>query len=337
MNQCNGIYIEDCEFFGNVINCEFSGTCNWPCAVNRVLSAPLEPPQSTSTPIFGSAEETISSGSRKRANKTKKKTSGNNRRRELDLSRDIKPSRDDVLYGRGGNNNIHHGNIRFTKKALELLPKYLPCSEAGKTLLSVELMESVTSAGHHFLDKRPDGKWYKVKENTARRKASQKFRDLQKTTEGKRIYKNFRESVAASQNTPERRVIQTSASSSSDNDSEQTATETQTDESGTASLLPLAMEGVDIDHYNETSEEGDHNRMSITFKENTSTESQPNLHHPAGEIDVTEPNLHDRLNDSDGIDFRGESSQLSDVDSISMTSHFSGICLSEGWEENSFF
>jgi hypothetical protein len=118
-------------------------------------------------------------------------------------------------------------------------------------------MESVTSKGHHFLGKGPDGKWYKVKENAARIKASQKFRDLQKKEEGRRIYNNFRESDAASQITPERRVIQTSASSSSDNDSEQTATETQTDESGTASLLPLEMEGVDIGHYNETSKEGD--------------------------------------------------------------------------------
>jgi len=194
-------------------------------------------------------------------------------------------------------------------------------------------MESVTSKGHHFLGKGPDGKWYKVKENAARIKASQKFRDLQKKEEGRRIYNNFRESDAASQITPERRVIQTSASSSSDNDSEQTATETQTDESGTASLLPLEMEGVDIGHYNETAKKG----ISITFKEITSTESQPNLHHPAGEIDVTEPNLDDRLNDSEGIDFGGELSQLWDVDSISMTSHFSGIDQSEGWEECCIF
>jgi hypothetical protein len=44
MNQCHEVCIEDCEFFGYVINCEFSGTFNWPCAVNRVLGAPLEPP-----------------------------------------------------------------------------------------------------------------------------------------------------------------------------------------------------------------------------------------------------------------------------------------------------
>ena len=76
---------------------------------------------------------------------------------------------------------------------------------------------------------------------------------------------------------------------------------------------------------------------SIVFKGITSTESQPTLHHPAGEIDVTEPNLDDRLNDSKGIDFRGELSQLWDVDSISMTSHFSGIDQSEGWEECCIF
>jgi hypothetical protein len=324
MNQCHEVCIEDCEFFGYVINCEFSGTFKWPCAVNRVLGVSLEPPQSICAPIFGSSEETISPGSWERANKTKKKTPGKNRTMELDLSRDIKPSRDDVFCCRGGNYNIHHGNIRFTEKALELLPKYVLFSKLDKELLSVELMESVTSAGHHFLGKYTDGKWYKLVEKSARRKASQKFRDLEKNEKGSRIFTNFRESVAASQNTPERRVIQTPASSSSDNDSEQTATETETDESGSASLLPLAMEGVDIDHYNETSEDGGRNQMSIF----TSTESQPNLHHPAREIDVMEQNLDGQYNDSEGIDFSGESSQLWDVDSGSMTSQLSGI-----WEE----
>jgi hypothetical protein len=328
MNQCHEVCIEDCEFFGYVINCEFSGTFKWPCAVNRVLGVSLEPPQSICAPIFGSSEETISPGSWERANKTKKKTPGKNRTMELDLSRDIKPSRDDVFCCRGGNYNIHHGNIRFTEKALELLPKYVLFSKLDKELLSVELMESVTSAGHHFLGKYTDGKWYKLVEKSARRKASQKFRDLEKNEEGSRIYTNFRESVAASQNTPERRVIQTPVSSSSDNDSEQTATETETDESGSASLLPLAMEGVDIYHYNETSEDGGRNQMSIF----TSTESQPNLHHPAREIDVMEQNLDGQYNDSEGIDFSGESSQLRDVDSGSMTSQLSGIDL-EGWEE----
>jgi hypothetical protein len=165
-------------------------------------------------------------------------------------------------------------------------------------------------------------------EKSARRKASQKFRDLEKNEKGSRIFTNFRESVAASQNTPERRVIQTPASSSSDNDSEQTATETETDESGSASLLPLAMEGVDIYHYNETSEDGGRNQMSIF----TSTESQPNLHHPDREIDVMEQNLDGQYNDSEGIDLSDESSQLWDVDSGSMTSQLSGIDL-EGWEE----
>ena len=38
-------------------------------------------------------------------------------------------------------------------------------------------MESVTSAGHYFLDKGPGGKWYKVVGNAPRKKASQAFRD----------------------------------------------------------------------------------------------------------------------------------------------------------------
>ena len=80
------------------------------------------------------------------------------------------------------------------------------------------------------------------------------------------------------------------------------------------------LSGIDLEGWEE----------SIVFKEVTSTESQPNIPHPAGEIDVREPNLDDRLNDSD------ESSQLWEADSGSMTSQHSVIDLSDGWLENIF-
>jgi hypothetical protein len=81
------------------------------------------------------------------------------------------------------------------------------------------------------------------------------------------------------------------------------------------------LSGIDLEGWEE----------SIVFKGITSTESQPNIPHPAGEIGVTEPNLDDQLNDSD------ESSQLWEADSGSMTSQLSVIDLSEGWQESIFF
>jgi hypothetical protein len=98
-------------------------------------------------------------------------------RRVIDLSCPIEHTKHDVLFGRGGDTNFHPGNVRFREKARELLPKYLQCSKDDKMQVSVELMESVTSTGHHFLDKGTDGKWYRVVGNAPRKKASQAFRD----------------------------------------------------------------------------------------------------------------------------------------------------------------
>jgi hypothetical protein len=92
---------------------------------------------------------------------------------ELDYSREIEPTEHDVLHGRGEHTNRHPGNVIFRKKVQELLPKYMESSNKEKYLMSVELMQSVTSKGHRFLGEE-DGKWYRVID--PRRKASQAFR-----------------------------------------------------------------------------------------------------------------------------------------------------------------
>jgi hypothetical protein len=97
--------------------------------------------------------------------------------RKIDPSCPIAHTKHDVLFGRVGDTNFHPGNVRFREKAKELLPKYLKCSKDDKTQVSLELMQSVTREGHHFLDKGPDGKWYKVVCNAPQKKASQAFWD----------------------------------------------------------------------------------------------------------------------------------------------------------------
>jgi hypothetical protein len=79
---------------------------------------------------------------------------------ELDYDRKMEPTDDDVLCGRGGHANRHPGNVLLRKDALELLPAYI--SSSDKTQMSVELMESVTNKGHHFLGKGQDNMWYRV-------------------------------------------------------------------------------------------------------------------------------------------------------------------------------
>ncbi|KAL3815865.1 hypothetical protein ACHAXA_010255 [Cyclostephanos tholiformis] len=100
-----------------------------------------------------------------------------NHRRVIDVSRPIKYTEGDVLFGRGEAIKNHQGNILFRENARELLPRYLNCSKDDKTKVAEELMDTVTRNGHHFLEKGPDGNWYNVLGNAPRRKASQAFRD----------------------------------------------------------------------------------------------------------------------------------------------------------------
>ena len=156
-----------------------------------------ELPQPISAPIARPPEETKLSVSRKLAEEevsamkevpvkkkmgTKKTALEKKVRREFDRS----CHNNDVLFVRVGAN----GNIRFHKKALELMPKNLSCPKEGKTTVSEELTESVTREGHHFLQKCSDGSWHQVDEKGARKTVTQAFMALPETEEGCRIYRN---------------------------------------------------------------------------------------------------------------------------------------------------
>jgi hypothetical protein len=94
---------------------------------------------------------------------------------QLDYSKAIKPTKDDVLCGRGGHANTHPGNICIRKKALELLPEYNISSHKYKKHITVRLVNTVTESKHRFLKKGQDGEWYRVL--NPMKKASQLFRD----------------------------------------------------------------------------------------------------------------------------------------------------------------
>lgn len=104
------------------------------------------------------------------------------KRRDIDESRAIEPTDDDVLFGRGGYTNSHPGNIKFRNKALELRPWYESSSKEEKYNISELLLESVKSEGHRFLEKGSDGLWHEVIGNGARKKASQALRERLKGT-----------------------------------------------------------------------------------------------------------------------------------------------------------
>jgi hypothetical protein len=104
-------------------------------------------------------------------------------RRFIDFSTPMKPTEDDILFGRGGDINKHPGNVHFRNMARDLAFKYVACGESKeeKYKVSVELVDCMKN--RRFLKKEPDGLWYKVLGNGIRIKASQALRDVQ-TREG---------------------------------------------------------------------------------------------------------------------------------------------------------
>jgi len=151
------------------------------------ISAPIaRPPEETKLSVI--AEEEISAMKEAPVKKkmgTKKTALEKKGRREFDRS----CHNNDVLFVRVGA-NVHPGNIRFHKKALELMPKHLSCPKEGKTTVSEELTESVTREGHHFQQKCSDGSWHQVDEKEARKTVTQAFMAHPETEEGRRIYRD---------------------------------------------------------------------------------------------------------------------------------------------------
>ena len=92
----------------------------------------------------------------------------------LRFSTPMKPTEDDILFGRGGDINIHPGNVRFRAKALELRSWYEACeSKEEKYKISELLVDCMKAENRRFLKKGPDGSWYEVVGNGMRNKASQ--------------------------------------------------------------------------------------------------------------------------------------------------------------------
>jgi hypothetical protein len=107
-------------------------------------------------------------------------TTATARKRKIDQSqsRQINPTKNDILLGRGGHSNNNPGNKYFREKALELRPAYETCvSKEEKYSISEDLVHFMKVENRRFLKKNSDGQWYEVLENDARKKASQALRE----------------------------------------------------------------------------------------------------------------------------------------------------------------
>ena len=83
---------------------------------------------------------------------------------------------DNILFGRGGDNNKHPGNVRFQEKARELAPSYVACggSKEEKYKVSELLVDCMKAENRRFLEKGSDGLYYEVVgNNDLMKKASQ--------------------------------------------------------------------------------------------------------------------------------------------------------------------
>jgi hypothetical protein len=57
-------------------------------------------------------------------------------KRVLDYSTSMKPTEDDILFGRGGDINKHPGNVHFRNMARELAHSYVACGESKENTTS---------------------------------------------------------------------------------------------------------------------------------------------------------------------------------------------------------
>lgn len=89
------------------------------------------------------------------------------------------PHENDILLGRGGNNNKHIGNEQLRVMALGRVQSYMNATKTVKTRMVNELVASVRSLEPpgRFLRQDPTGQWFDAGNKFAKEKASQVFRD----------------------------------------------------------------------------------------------------------------------------------------------------------------
>mmetsp|Transcript_4928 Transcript_4928/g.10112 ORF Transcript_4928/g.10112 Transcript_4928/m.10112 type:complete len:329 (+) Transcript_4928:90-1076(+) len=88
-------------------------------------------------------------------------------------------AKNDVLLGRGGRSNNHHGNKRYLALKDSMQDRYLNSDKATKKALSQDLVHTVQEQwGGRFLKLDKSGRWYEVDNETARKKCSQSLREI---------------------------------------------------------------------------------------------------------------------------------------------------------------
>lgn len=89
------------------------------------------------------------------------------------------PGRFDVLFGRGGGTNFHHGNMTYRKKIKAVQSAYIHARQRSvKTDIISDIIRQVKSDGGKFLKQDDNDKlWYEVDDKEIKKKTSQTLRE----------------------------------------------------------------------------------------------------------------------------------------------------------------
>lgn len=89
------------------------------------------------------------------------------------------PHENDILLGRGGNNNKHIGNEQLRLFAMERVHKYSLGTKKIKSIMVLDLVSLIRNLDPpgRFLRQGTDGLWYEAGNKFAKEKASQVYRD----------------------------------------------------------------------------------------------------------------------------------------------------------------
>ena len=82
----------------------------------------------------------------------------------------------DVLSGRGGKTNCHYGNRVYRDLIVSHLESYDNAPKAMKPIVARTIVQIIRDSGGRFLQKRKDGLYYDIGDNSAREKTSQALR-----------------------------------------------------------------------------------------------------------------------------------------------------------------
>jgi hypothetical protein len=100
-------------------------------------------------------------------------------KKNLEILTVKEPSREDVLFGRGGGTNFHQGNMHYRAKIKSKQRDYINARQrAIKTIIISDIIEQVHTEGGRFLKQDDKDKlWYEVDEKEVKKKTSQTLRE----------------------------------------------------------------------------------------------------------------------------------------------------------------